>query len=713
MSKQSAKLDFQDLPFLKLVVGFLLLVLTSTIVASGSLIGPSPRVEKEPEIFEVSGGTRVGLLKYQCTQNYGCSDNCDLCFRRSDTIALNQFTDPATYDLVGGGRYRYPLEGEPGCVSSGLLGYVYQEAGEGLVPLKIFQNMTINRNNSRMFTDAARVNSAYDIGKGTVAYIHEPNNVAKGKTISVSSGTGADNLVDGNHEAGSAQWVSDHGFTHWIEIDLEEEKEINEIYLYMGNGSDYSSTLSSFSMSRCTQQDVDDDLCDPEDHATGWRTIVSRTNNTEGVIRFRFDPMMARKIYFYSNTAGAQPRFYEIEAFEVPSEGLIPLYSSQKYEVLPRVHYRYGRDGQGECCQYDYYVTYKPFMGKISTSATEAASGGYSDVVLLGYLETQDYTPPGEPVLDAPANLSATDGDYADKVEITWDAVTDADDYKVYRADSVDGTKAEIVSQAGTTYEDDTVTQGTTYYYWTKACDADGCSDFSASDSGYSQEGVECESDSDCPILTTPGWSECNYVECVDDSCLYNKKSDGVQCDTLEGETGQCQVGQCVVEGETGEVNITVKFAGVTSRPTNDADQTVKVWGESLDGSVVLATKASPLSVTFSVDDQGLYAGTLNLTSAQLDKHYRLVIKGPRHLGEEFADVVLDSSGLVLTGADQELLPGDLNQDGLVNSVDVGIVNENTGPNVNPNGDLNYDNYTKATDKTLILQTLSVRQDPR
>ena len=59
-----------------------------------------------------------------------------------------------------------------------------------------------------------------------------------------------------------------------------------------------------------------------------------------------------------------------------------------------------------------------------------------------------------------------------------------------------------------------------------------------------------------------------------------------------------------------------------------------------------------------------------------------------------------------------ELLPGDLNQDGLVNSVDVGIVNENTGPNVNPNGDLNYDNYTKAADKVLILDTLSVRYDP-
>jgi len=311
----------------------------------------------------------------------------------------------------------------------------------------------------------------------------------------------------------------------------------------------------------------------------------------------------------------------------------------------------------------------------------------------------------------APASLSATDGIYADKVVITWDAVTDAADYEIYRADSADGVKTERASQAGTTYEDGTVTQGTTYYYWVKACNGSGCSDFSASDTGFSQEGAECQSADDCDLPNTIGWGECNYVECVSNNCVYSEKSDGTAC-TVEGASGQCEVGQCIA-GASDQVGLTVKFAGVTSRPTNDADQTVKIWGESLDGTIVLAAKASPLSVVFSVDDQGLYAGILNLTEAQLDKHYRLVIKGPRHLGREFADVVLDTGSLVLTGAGQELLPGDLNQDGLVNSVDVGIVNENTRPETNPNGDLNYDNYTTGLDKALILQTLSVRQDPR
>ena len=166
--------------------------------------------------------------------------------------------------------------------------------------------------------------------------------------------------------------------------------------------------------------------------------------------------------------------------------------------------------------------------------------------------------------------------------------------------------------------------------------------------------------------------------------------------------------------GETGNVVITVKFTGVNSRPTNDASQTVKIWGESSDGSIVLATRASPLSVIFSVDNQGLYTGTLNLAEIQLGKHYRLVIKGPRHLGREFVDVVLGSGGLVLTRTGQELPPGDLNQDGLVDEKDVAIINDNLGSLVtNPAGDLNYNNYTEGADKALILQTLSVRRDPQ
>ncbi len=91
--------------------------------------------------------------------------------------------------------------------------------------------------------------------------------------------------------------------------------------------------------------------------------------------------------------------------------------------------------------------------------------------------------------LDPPAGLAATDGAYANKVKVSWNSVTDASHYCVYRATSSGGTKSPVSGwQTGTTFDNTSVTPGQIYYYWAKAAvnsSGDNASDYSAEDPGF------------------------------------------------------------------------------------------------------------------------------------------------------------------------------------------------------------------------------------
>jgi len=89
----------------------------------------------------------------------------------------------------------------------------------------------------------------------------------------------------------------------------------------------------------------------------------------------------------------------------------------------------------------------------------------------------------GYRALANPDTPSASDGTYTDRVRITWDSVTGATYYRVYRATSSGGTKTALGSwQTGTSYDDTGATPGQTYYYWVSA----GTSSSGAHESGRS-----------------------------------------------------------------------------------------------------------------------------------------------------------------------------------------------------------------------------------
>ncbi|OGN74482.1 MAG: hypothetical protein A2X25_06245 [Chloroflexi bacterium GWB2_49_20] len=85
----------------------------------------------------------------------------------------------------------------------------------------------------------------------------------------------------------------------------------------------------------------------------------------------------------------------------------------------------------------------------------------------------------------APTGLQGSDGTYTDKVQVSWNPISGATTYNVYRATSASGTKSLLGSPAGTAFADTTATPGPTYYYFVKACMGANCSGYSTTDTGW------------------------------------------------------------------------------------------------------------------------------------------------------------------------------------------------------------------------------------
>ena len=95
----------------------------------------------------------------------------------------------------------------------------------------------------------------------------------------------------------------------------------------------------------------------------------------------------------------------------------------------------------------------------------------------------------------APLSLDASDSTYSNNVFLNWYSVLGATSYNVYRAESLEGIKSQIGNPLGSYFLDLTALEGTTYYYWVKAVNDCGESDFSPYDTG---------SLSSCPIPSAP-----------------------------------------------------------------------------------------------------------------------------------------------------------------------------------------------------------------
>jgi fibronectin type 3 domain-containing protein len=96
------------------------------------------------------------------------------------------------------------------------------------------------------------------------------------------------------------------------------------------------------------------------------------------------------------------------------------------------------------------------------------------------------------PELSYPPNTpAASAGAYTDRIQVSWDAVKNADYYLVFRADVSPDTFVKVAEVKGTTFIDYRVRQKTDYFYSVKSVGPGGESDFSSTARGYVKIGQE------------------------------------------------------------------------------------------------------------------------------------------------------------------------------------------------------------------------------
>jgi subtilisin-like proprotein convertase family protein len=110
---------------------------------------------------------------------------------------------------------------------------------------------------------------------------------------------------------------------------------------------------------------------------------------------------------------------------------------------------------------------------------TQAGIGG-------GTTPTPTPNPTPIPTPTPPTGLSATDGTYSDRVRITWQPVSGATSYKIYRdGANSPSTAVELTTTTVTSFDDMTIAAGEICYYWVRAFNGSQLSAFSTSDTGY------------------------------------------------------------------------------------------------------------------------------------------------------------------------------------------------------------------------------------
>ena len=100
--------------------------------------------------------------------------------------------------------------------------------------------------------------------------------------------------------------------------------------------------------------------------------------------------------------------------------------------------------------------------------------------------------------------MAASDGEFEDKIRVTWHPSPEAETYEIFRADSFAGQKTKIeTTTAATVYEDRSLACGVDFYYWVKAVSAFGESDLFYSDLGFVR----------CPAPVVPGTQHQHLVD--------------------------------------------------------------------------------------------------------------------------------------------------------------------------------------------------------
>ena len=123
-------------------------------------------------------------------------------------------------------------------------------------------------------------------------------------------------------------------------------------------------------------------------------------------------------------------------------------------------------------------------------------------------------------LLSAPTNLQAVARD-SDEIKLTWNRVSNATDYYIYRAESSSGPYERIGKTKSTSYTDRGLEAGERYYYKVRASNSSGTSDYSARAYATTEDSDDFEAPDDLEAEATgPDSIRLTWDE-VDDAMAY------------------------------------------------------------------------------------------------------------------------------------------------------------------------------------------------
>ncbi len=173
------------------------------------------------------------------------------------------------------------------------------------------------------------------------------------------------------------------------------------------------------------------------------------------------------------------------------------------------------------------------------------------------------------------------------------------------------------------------------------------------------------------------------------------------------------------------KINTKLKFQGITKRPVvnNVIDVKAKISGCNL---------SSPKETVgrFTADDNGIWSGTF-VFDLNPCANYILYIKGPHHLQKKVCDPSPSESSFgtyrclqgkldIKSGQNNFdfskilFLAGDLDQNGVTDSVDISLIRNNLGKtdqSILSKADINHDGRVDTQDFSLVIAALSVKVD--
>jgi len=176
------------------------------------------------------------------------------------------------------------------------------------------------------------------------------------------------------------------------------------------------------------------------------------------------------------------------------------------------------------------------------------------------------------------------------------------------------------------------------------------------------------------------------------------------------------------------QLDIRLRLQGIVGKPVAAGS------GISMKLSLISEDKSNSYEqdVLFQPSDSGVLTGTMTLKSAYTGTHYKLLIKGPKHLQKRICEVrpseavggtyrCTNGNIELKKGSNQieleniVILAGDIpEQDSVINAQDIVFIRQSLGSK-NENdirrGDLNYDGIVDSQDYGMILNALSFKYD--